>query len=74
MGKLLVGNINPDTTPVADAIGDLIVDTVTAYLEANPPSGSSGEPLLAAHIVDPEPHPAYDDDMSLVTAFENGLA
>lgn len=29
--------------------------------------------LLADHVADPEPHPAYDDLPSLVILFENGL-
>lgn len=44
-------------------------------------SGAVGEPRVAelisdavgGHIVDTEPHPAYDDMPSLVLIFENGL-
>lgn len=28
---------------------------------------------VTAHVLDPEPHPAYDDGPSLVVLFENGL-
>lgn len=34
---------------------------------------TAGEPLLAQHIVAPEPHAAYDDIPSLTVLFENGL-
>ncbi|POH63641.1 hypothetical protein C3B60_16130 [Cryobacterium zongtaii] len=49
-----------------------IADAVEAYLVANPPSADG--PLLAAHILAPEPHPAYDDIPSFTLLFENGLA
>lgn len=29
---------------------------------------------IADHVVDPEPHPAYDDIPSLTLLFENGIA
>jgi hypothetical protein len=63
-GKVQVGNLG--------ASPDDIDAAVEAYLTANPPA--AGEPLLADHIVSPTPHVAYDDDMGLITYFENGLA
>lgn len=64
MGKQEVGSlgVSPDDIDAA----------VSTYLDANPPT--AGEPLLAEHITDPEPHPAYDDDMGLDVYFENGMA
>lgn len=64
----------PTMDALADALGatpDEIQAAVEEYLTANPPA--AGEPLLAAHVADPEPHPAYDDTPSLSTLFENGL-
>ena len=51
-----------------------IAEGVEKYLEEN--GGSGGEPLLAAHIADPTPHPAYDDlaEGRFLTYLENGMA
>lgn len=35
--------------------------------------GGSVETDLAAHIIDPTPHPAYDDMADLTLIYENGL-
>lgn len=64
MGKVQVGEIGVSPDEIATA--------VESYLTDNPPTAS--EPLLAAHIISPTPHPAYDDDMNLDIYFENGLA
>lgn len=40
------------------------------------PPGADGESdsgLMALHILDPTPHPPYDDQPSLTLIFENGL-
>lgn len=37
------------------------------------PPGIDADELLLDHVVDPEPHPAYDDIPNLVIHFENGL-
>jgi hypothetical protein len=58
-------------TALPGASDDQIAAAVDEYLTENPPS--AGEPLLAEHIVAPEPHPAYDDIPSLTVLFENGL-
>lgn len=55
-------------------MGKVLIGTIV-------PPGSSGEEsatevaaALAAHIISPTPHPAYDDDMNLDIYFENGMA
>lgn len=42
---------------------------------AGPPGadGLDADDLMALHILDPTPHPAYDDMPSLTLLFENGL-
>lgn len=40
---------------------------VTAYMQEH------SDAVLAPHVNDPEPHPAYDDIPSLTLLFENGL-
>ena len=40
---------------------------VTAYITKH------SDTLLAPHVSDPTPHPAYDDLPSLTLLFENGL-
>lgn len=40
------------------------------------PKGDDGESdsgLMAIHLIDPTPHPTYDDSPSLTLIFENGL-
>lgn len=37
-----------------------------------PPDESTAD-ALATHLIDPTPHPAYDDLPSLTLLFENGL-
>lgn len=37
------------------------------------PQGLGDDTLLALHILDPTPHPPYDDQPSLSLYFENGL-
>jgi len=51
-----------------------IAEGVEKYFEEN--GGSGEEPLLAAHLNDPTPHPAYDDLASgrFVTMLQNGMA
>lgn len=34
---------------------------------------SIGASAIATHVIDPEPHPAYDDIPSLTLLFENGI-
>lgn len=47
---------------------------IKQYFEEN--GGSSDEPLLAAHILDPTPHPVYDNLPSgvFVASLQNGMA
>lgn len=47
-----------------------IVDAVDQYFLENP---TAGEPALEAHLIDPTPHPVYDEMPSLTLIFENGL-
>lgn len=51
-----------------------IAEGIKKYFEEN--GGSTGEPLLAAHIADPTPHPVYDDLPAgvFVTSLQNGMA
>lgn len=51
-----------------------IEEGVEKYFEEN--GGSGDEPLLAAHLTDPTPHPVYDDlpDGVFVAHFQNGMA
>lgn len=37
------------------------------------PPGTDGTVLVSNHVVDPDPHPAYDDMPTLTLLFENGL-
>lgn len=57
------------------AIGDIPV--VVSVMGGIPgPKGDDGESdsgLMALHILDPTPHPPYDDMPSLTLIFENGL-
>ena len=51
---------------------------VVGVAEAVGPRGPAGSDadatvLLEAHIVAPEPHPAYDDMPDMTLLFENGL-
>lgn len=47
---------------------------IEQYFEEN--GGSADEPLLAAHIADPTPHPVYDDQPAgrFITMLQNGMA
>jgi len=47
---------------------------VEEYFEEH--GGSGEEPLLAAHIADPTPHPVYDNLAAgrFVTMLQNGMA
>ena len=47
-----------------------IAEAVEEYFNQNP---TTGEPALAAHLIDPTPHPVYDEMPSLTLIFENGL-
>lgn len=38
------------------------------------PPGLSGDESIALHLLDPTPHPAYDDMLSLSSWFANQLA
>lgn len=51
-----------------------IAEAIKKYFEDN--GGSSDEPLLAAHILDPTPHPVYDDLPAgiFVASLQNGMA
>ena len=51
-----------------------IVRGVETYFEEN--GGSGEEPLLAAHLNDPTPHPVYDDLPAgiFVASLQNGMA
>lgn len=51
-----------------------IAEAVETYFREN--GGSSGEPLLALHLVDSTPHPIYDDlpDGIFVASLQNGMA
>lgn len=51
-----------------------IEDGIEAYFEEN--GGSADEPLLAAHIADPTPHPVYDNLAAgrFVAMLQNGMA
>lgn len=68
MGKQLVGYIGGGVSP------DLIASAVETYLDAHPVSAD--EPLLAEHLIDPTPHPVYDDlaNGRFVDKFRNGMA
>lgn len=61
-----------DLTPSIDP--EVIRLTVQDYLAENPPA--AGEPLLAAHIIDPNPHPVANTlpDGHFVTVLRNGMA
>lgn len=60
----------------------VVVNPVTAavtIIQAGPmgppgPPGLSGEESITVHILDPSPHPAYDDMQSLSSWFANQLA
>lgn len=51
-----------------------IAKGVEKYFEEN--GGSGDEPLLAAHLSDPTPHPVYDDLPAgrFVAMLQNGMA
>lgn len=51
-----------------------IAEGVEKYFEEA--GGSPDEPLLAAHLTDPTPHPVYDDLAAgrFVTMLQNGMA
>lgn len=61
-------NLKPVVTP------EIIEEALDNYFDDL--GGSTGEPLLAAHLMDPTPHPVYDNLAAgrFVAHLQNGMA
>lgn len=63
--------INPETSVVSVINGGPIGPPGAKGDKGDP--GLSGDESMIVHVLDPTPHPAYDDMPSLVLLFENAL-
>lgn len=84
MSDIYVVHINNEdiTMEVSEtSFGTVVVtDTATAMITVEGgvpgPQGNPGvdaDDLMVLHLIDPTPHPVYDDMPSLVIIFENGI-